>query len=187
MIKKRNLFKKITFSLILMLSLFNFSKANYDKVFYDYSIKSIDGLDINLSEYRNKAVLLVNVASYCGFTKQYGDLQKIWEKYRDKGLIVLGVPSRSFNQEKDTEGEVKDFCEVNFSITFPMTAIFDVKGDNAHEIYKWAKENYGKKSVPKWNFYKILINKNGKIEDTFASFTNPNSNKIIKAIEKVLN
>ena len=84
MIKKSNLFKKITFSLILMLSLFNFSKANYDKVFYDYSIKSIDGLDINLSEYRNKAVLLVNVASYCGFTKQYDDLQYIWDKYKKK-------------------------------------------------------------------------------------------------------
>ena len=187
MIKKRNLFKKIIFSLILMISIFNFSKANYDKVFFDYSIKSIDGLEIDLSEYRNKAVLLVNVASYCGFTKQYGDLQKIWDKYRDKGLIVLGVPSRSFNQEKNTEDEVKDFCEVNFSITFPMTAIFDVKGDNAHEIYKWAKKNFGNKAVPKWNFHKILIDKKGQVVDTFASFTNPMSNKILKKIEEIIN
>ena len=187
MIKNKNLYKIIIINVILMFGFLNISKANYDKIFYDHSIKSIDGLEINLSEFKGKAFLLVNVASYCGFTKQYADLQKVWDKYKEKGLVVLGIPSRSFDQEKNTEGEVKDFCEVNFSITFPMSAIFDVKGSKAHEIYKWAEKNYGKKSVPKWNFHKILINRNGKIEDTFASFTNPNSNKIINAIEKVLN
>ena len=106
-------------------------------------------------------MLVVNTASYCGFTKQYADMQKLWEKYKDKGLIVLGVPSNSFNQEKNNNDEVKEFCEVNFSINFPITEITDVKGDNAHEIYKWAKENHGKSAVPKWNFYKILINNKG--------------------------
>ena len=165
----------------------NFAMANYEKIFFDHSIKSIDDTIINLNEYTNKAVLLVNVASYCGFTKQYDDLQKLWDKYKDKGLIVLGVPSNSFNQEKDKNDEVKKFCEVNFGINFPMTSILEVKGDNAHEIYKWAKRNHGKSAVPKWNFHKILIDKDGKIFDTFASFTKPMSKKIINAVEKILN
>ncbi len=165
----------------------NFAMANYEKIFFDHSIKSIDDKIINLNEYTNKAVLLVNVASYCGFTKQYDDLQKLWDKYKDKGLIVLGVPSNSFNQEKDKNDEVKKFCEVNFGINFPMTSILEVKGDNAHEIYKWAERNHGKSAVPKWNFHKILIDKNGKIFDTYASFTKPMSKKIINAVEKILN
>ncbi len=160
--------------------------ADYDKLFYDYSIKSIDGNIINLNDYKNKAILLVNVASYCGFTKQYKDLQNLWENYKDKGLIVLGVPSNSFGQEKNNEKNVKNFCEVNFNITFPLTSIYDVKGENAHDIYKWAKVNFGKSTIPKWNFHKILIDKNGKIHDTFASFTNPMSKKIINEIEKIL-
>ena len=165
----------------------NIATANYEKIFFDHSIKSIDDKIINLEEFSNKAVLLVNVASYCGFTKQYDDLQKLWDTYKDKGLIVLGVPSNSFNQEKDSNDEIKKFCEVNFGINFPMTSIFDVKGDNAHQIYKWAKKNYGNTAVPKWNFHKILIDKNGKVFDTFASFTKPMSKKIINAVEKVLN
>ena len=130
---------------------------------------------------------MVNTASYCGFTKQYNDMQNIWEKYQDKGLLVLAIPSNSFNQEKKTEKEVKEFCEVNFNITFPITSIYDVKGDGAHDIFKWAKENHGKSAIPKWNFHKILINNEGKIEDTFSSFTNPTSNKIISKIETLLN
>ena len=159
---------------------------NYDKVLYDFKIESITGEVIDLNEFQNKVVLITNTASYCGFTKQYSDLQKLWQKYKEEGLIVLGVPSNSFNQEKSNEKDVKDFCEVNFNINFPMTKITEVKGDDAHEIFKWAKKNYGKSAVPKWNFHKILINKKGKIEDTFASFTNPMSNKITSKIEGLL-
>ena len=159
---------------------------NYDKVLYDFKIESITGEVINLNEFQNKVVLITNTASYCGFTKQYSDLQKLWQKYKEEGLIVLGVPSNSFNQEKSNEKDVKDFCEVNFNINFPMTKITEVKGDNAHEIFKWAKKNHGSSSVPKWNFHKILINKDGKIEDTFTSFTNPMSNKITSKIESLL-
>ena len=161
--------------------------SNYEKVFYDLSIESIDGKIINLSEYKNKVILLVNTASYCGFTKQYEDLQELWDKYKSKGLIVFGVPSNSFNQEKNSNNDVKEFCEVNFNINFPLSSIFEVKGKNAHEIFKWAKNNHGNSAVPKWNFHKILINKSGKVEDTFASFTKPKSNKIIKKIESLLN
>ena len=165
----------------------NSSHAEYEKIFYDFKINSITGDQIDLKDFKGKPILIVNTASYCGFTKQYNDMQELWEKYRDRGLIVLGVPSNSFNQEKSDNSAVKEFCEVNFNINFPLTEITDVKGDNAHEIYKWAKANHGKSAVPKWNFYKILINKEGKIEDTYASLTSPTSNKITKKIENLLN
>ena len=181
-------FIKLLPIIFLMISFFSTKTlANYEKVFFDFSVELVNGKSINLDEFKNKkAILLVNTASYCGFTKQYNDMQNIWEKYQNKGLLVLAVPSNSFNQEKKTDKEVKEFCEVNFNITFPITSIYDVKGDSAHDIFKWAKENHGKSAVPKWNFHKILINKEGKIEDTFASMTKPMSKKIIKAIENIL-
>ncbi len=172
---------------VIMFFLKNSAMANYEKVFFDHSVKSIDEKVINLKEYSNNVILVVNVASYCGFTKQYNDLQKLWDMYKNKGFVVLGVPSNSFNQEKNNNNEIKKFCEVNFGINFPMTSIYDVKGDNAHEIYKWAEKNHGKSAVPKWNFHKILINKNGRIHDTFAPFTKPMSKKIINAVEEILN
>ena len=172
---------------IIMIFFKNSSHAEYEKIFYDFKINSITGDQIDLKDFKGKPILIVNTASYCGFTKQYNDMQELWDKYKDKGLIVLGVPSNSFNQEKSDNSAVKEFCEVNFNINFPLTEITDVKGDNAHEIYKWAKENHGKSAVPKWNFYKILINKEGKIEDTYASLTSPTSKKITKKIESLLN
>ena len=113
-------------------------------------------------------------------------MQELWDIYKSKGLVVLGVPSNSFNQEKNENADVKKFCEVNFNINFPLTTITNVKGTNAHELFKWAKENHGKSAIPKWNFHKILINKEGKVEDTFSSFTNPMSKKIISKIEQNL-
>ena len=164
----------------------NLVKAEYEKIFYDLKIESITGEIIDFKEYENKAVLEVNTASYCGFTKQYEELQILWEKYKSKGLIVLGIPSNSFNQENSSNDEVKKFCTVNFNINFPLSSITAVKGDNAHEIFKWAKKNYGISAVPKWNFHKILINKKGKIHKTFSSFTKPLSKKITSEIEKIL-
>ena len=169
-----------------MLFFKNSASANYEKIFYDLNIESISGEIINFKDFKDKVVLVVNTASYCGFTKQYEDLQDLWDKYNKKGLIVLGVPSNSFNQEKKKNSEVKEFCEVNFNITFPLSAITEVKGNNAHELFKWAKNNHGSSAVPKWNFHKILINKEGKIEDTFSSFTKPLSNKIVNKIESIL-
>ena len=164
----------------------NSASANYEKIFYDLNIEGISGETINFKDFQNKVVLVVNTASYCGFTKQYEELQDLWIKYNKKGLIVLGVPSNTFNQEKKENSEVKKFCEVNFNITFPLTAITEVKGKNAHEVFKWAKANHGSSAVPKWNFHKILINKEGKIEETFSSFTKPLSNKIINRINSIL-
>ena len=160
--------------------------ANYEKTFFDLNIESISGDIINFSDFKNNAVLIVNTASYCGFTKQYDELQELWDLYKEKGLIVLGVPSNSFNQEKNNNADIKEFCEVNFNINFPLTTLTEVKGKNAHELFKWAKENHGKSAEPKWNFHKILINKEGEVQDTFASFTKPMSKKIIKAIENIL-
>ena len=179
--------KLIIFALTIIMFFFkNQVLANYEKVFYDFQIKSITGEIIDFNNYKNKAILLVNTASFCGYTKQYEDLQILWEKYSKKGLVVLGVPSNSFNQESSNDNDVKDFCNVNFNINFPMSTITDVKGKNAHKIFKWAEKNYGKSAVPKWNFHKILINKEGKIENIYYSFTKPNSKKITSDIEKIL-
>jgi len=180
--------KKIT---LLGLTIFMFflkvsATANYEKIFYDFNIESISGEIINFSEYKDKVVLIVNTASYCGFTNQYDELQKLWDTYKSKGLLVLGVPSNSFNQEKKNDSEVKVFCEVNFNINFPLSTITEVTGKNAHELFKWAELNHGKSAIPKWNFHKILINKDGKIEETFSSFTKPMSKKLINKIENIL-
>jgi glutathione peroxidase len=179
--------KIVIYLIIIMFSFLKTSMSENSKTFYDFKINSINGEEINLSIFKNKTILLVNVASKCGFTKQYEDLQKLYDDYKEKGLVVIGIPSNQFGgQEPGSEVEIKNFCETNFNINFPMTSKYEVKGDNAHPIYIWAKEIYGKSTVPKWNFHKILINKNGKVEDTFASFTGPLSNKIIKKLEKIL-
>ena len=181
--------KKIFIIIILAMTFFTGkTDANYEEIFFDLNIKSIEGNNIEFSKFKNKAVLVVNVASNCGFTKQYADLQELWKTYKDRGLIVLGIPSNQFGgQEPGTNDEIKKFCEVNFNVNFPMTGKVDVKGENAHKIFIWAKENYGKSAVPKWNFHKILINKEGKVHNTYSSLTNPTSKKITSEIEKILN
>ena len=172
---------------LIMFSFFEKVDAKYEKLFFDLSIKNIDGKNLNLNEFKGKTILLVNVASNCGFTKQYTGLQKLYDKYKEKNFVVIAVPSNQFGgQEPGSNTEIKDFCETNFNITFPITNKIDVKGNNAHIIYKWAKENHGNSTVPKWNFHKILINKKGKIQDTFNSFITPLSDKITKQIELVL-
>ena len=179
--------KKILISLTIIMFFFkNSAMANYEKIFFDFKIESITGELINFNDYKDKVILIVNTASYCGFTKQYEELQELWDRYRSKGLIVLGIPSNSFNQEKTNNLVIKKFCEVNFNINFPLSTITEVKGKNAHDLFKWAEKNYGKSAIPKWNFHKILINKEGKIEDTFVSFTKPMSKKIVQKIEEIL-
>ena len=169
-----------------MFSFFNYGNAQYDQLATDFKFSNIEGGFVNVNEYKNKVLVVVNVASRCGFTNQYEDLQNLWSNYKDKGVVVIGVPSDNFRQEPGSNKEIKDFCETNFNITFPMTSKVDVKGKNSHEIYKWAKDNYGSSTVPKWNFHKILINKEGKIHDTFNSFVTPLSKKIINEIELIL-
>ena len=170
-----------------MFSFFNKTMSNNTETFFDLSVNSISGDVLNLSKLKGKTILLVNVASNCGFTKQYEDLQKLWEKYKNKGFYVIGFPSNQFGgQEPGNNSEIKDFCEVNFNINFPINKKTDVKGEKAHKIYRWALENHGKSTVPKWNFHKILINSEGKVEDTFLSFTEPLSKKITNKIDLLL-
>tara|TARA_Y100000590_G_scaffold392404_1_gene469787 strand:+ start:383 stop:949 length:567 start_codon:yes stop_codon:yes gene_type:complete len=187
----KKIYDYIIIIFIIIINILNFNSIGNsmdNKSFYDFSIESITGETINLNKYNGKAILLVNVASNCGFTKQYSDLQTLWEKYNKKDLVVLGVPSNQFgNQEPGSDVEIKNFCKTNFNIDFPMSTKYDVKGDNALNIYKWAKKTFGKSAVPKWNFHKILIDKNGDVIDTFASFTNPMSKKITSKIDKILN
>ena len=172
---------------LIMFSFFETAEAKYEKLFFDLNIKGLNNEAINLSELKGKTILLVNVASKCGFTKQYSGLQTLYDNYKSKDFLVIGVPSNQFGgQEPGSNEEIKDFCETNFNITFTITDKVDVKGKNAHTIYKWAKKNYGNSTVPKWNFHKILINKEGKIEDTFNSFITPLSDKITNKIELIL-
>ena len=172
-----------------MISLFaNKANSSYEKLAYDFKFNDLDGNVLNLSDYKGKVIVVINVASQCGFTKQYEDIQKIWENYQNKGIVVLGVPSNDFGQqEPGNNQEIKNFCESKFGITFPMTEKVSVKGSNAHPFYIWAKENHGNSAIPKWNFHKIIVGKDGKIIDTFASITKPSSRKFIKSIEEALN
>ena len=136
-----------------MISLFSSNlNASYEKLAFDFSFKDLDGSEMKLADFKDKVMVVTNVASYCGFTSQYEDLQEIWEKYQNKGLVVIGVPSNSFNQEMETNKEIKNFCEAKFGISFPMTEKVKVKGSEAHEFYKWANKNYGKSAIHKWNF-----------------------------------
>ena len=172
--------------ILIMFSFFSKGYADYSKLAYDFKFNSIDGGQINLDNYREKVIVIVNVASRCGFTNQYEDLQDIWSNYKEKDLVVVGIPTNNFRQEPGSNKEIKDFCETNFNINFPMSEKLDVIGNNAHPFYKWAKKNYGKGAIPKWNFHKIIIGKDGKVVTTFSSITRPSSKKFINTIEKLI-
>jgi glutathione peroxidase len=176
------------FIIVVMIFFFgNNINADYKKLAYDFKFKDLDGSILSLSEYKNKIMIIINVASKCGFTNQYEDMQIVWEKYQKNNVIVLGVPSNDFgNQEPGTNEEIKNFCEAKFGISFPMTEKVSVKGSEAHPFYKWARENYGKAAIPKWNFHKIIIDKNGKIAETFSSITKPSSKNFTKVLEKLI-
>ena len=169
-----------------MFSFFKNASAEYNQLAYNFKFKSIDGKLIDLSNFKDNVILVVNVASRCGFTNQYNDLQDIWNSHQDKGLVVLGVPTNDFKQEPGSNKDIQDFCETNFNINFPMTEKTHVIGTNSHPFYQWAKENYGKSAVPKWNFHKIIIGKDGKVADTFSSITNPNSKRFLSKINELI-
>ena len=180
---------KIKYFILIFIMIFFTSNAsgNYDKLAYDFNFNDLDGSKLQLSNFKNNVIVVVNVASQCGFTSQYEDMQKIWEKYQSKGIVILGVPSNDFGkQEPGSNEEIKNFCEAKFGISFPMTEKVMVKGPEAHPFYVWARENHGKSAIPKWNFHKIIIDKEGKINETFTSITNPSSKKFIKALEKLI-
>ena len=170
--------------LIFMFGIFNNLLADNNNLAYDFKFKSIDGEVIDLGNYKDKVIVVVNVASRCGYTPQYSDLQNLWSEYKNKDLVVIGVPTNNFKQEPGTNKEIKDFCETTFGVNFPMTEKVNVIGSQAHPFYKWAKSNYGIGAIPKWNFHKIVIGKKGDVIDTFASFTKPTSKKFLASIDR---
>ena len=149
-----------------------------------FAFTSIEGGALPLESFAGKAVLVVNTASRCGFTRQYGDLQAVWERFRDRGLIVLGVPSNDFGgQEPGSEAEIKAFCEVNFSVDFPMTEKVRVTGAEAHPFYRWARTTLGAPAAPRWNFHKYLVAPDGRLVGWFPTQTRPDAEAVIQAIE----
>ena len=150
-----------------------------------FTFGSIDGGDIDLAQWRGQPVLVVNTASRCGYTRQYEGLQALYDTYRDQGLVVLAIPSNDFRQELSSDEAVKDFCEVNFGLDFPMTTITSVRGDTAHPFYKWLASEAG--FAPRWNFNKVLIAPDGSVAATFGSNARPQSRSITSAIAPYLN
>ena len=153
---------------------------------YDIKINALNGDEINLSDFKDKYLLIVNVASECGFTGQYEDLQKLYDTYKDR-LMIIGVPCNQFGgQEPGTAIEIQNFCKINYGVTFLMTEKVEVKGKNQHPLYQWLTQqskNGSSSSSVKWNFQKYLIGKNGELLDYFLSITNPMSDKITKYLK----
>lgn len=149
-----------------------------------FSFPSIDGGTLDTGAWRGRPVLVVNTASMCGFSGQLADLQALHETYGPRGLVVLAVPSDSFRQEYESAKQVKEFCELQFGITLPMTDILPVKGPQAHPFYRWLRETRG--FTPGWNFNKVLLDGEGQVVGTWGAMTNPQSGAIIKAITPLL-
>ena len=168
---------------MLFLGLFGGDKMSL----YDFELMTIDKEKTTLAPYRGKVLLIVNVASKCGFTYQYEGLEKLYKTYKDKGLVVLGFPSNQFsNQEPGDEEEIKNFCSLTYDVTFPMFAKIDVNGEHAHPLYSYLKNEksgfLGSESI-KWNFTKFLVDKEGKVIERFAPTTSPESlEEIIKGL-----
>jgi len=176
--------KKVFLALLIVTSF-----ALGDKMsIYDFNVTTIDGDNTTLEKYKDKVMLIVNVASECGFTSQYKGLQALHEKYADKGLAVLGFPCNQFrNQEPATEAQIKIFCTTNYNVSFDMFSKIEVNGDNAHPLYKYLKSEasglLGSESI-KWNFTKFLVNKKGEVVERYGSMTTPK--ELEKEIEELL-
>jgi glutathione peroxidase len=155
---------------------------------YGFSFNTLMGGEpMPLSHYKGKVLLIVNTASKCGFTGQYEGLEKIYTRYKDKGLVVIGVPSNDFGaQEPGSSEEIANFCKLNYGVSFPMASKEIVSGDDAHPFYKYAKKTLGFGTAPKWNFHKYLVNRKGMIIDYFNSTTSPDAAKVKTAIESAL-
>jgi glutathione peroxidase len=175
--------------ILSLLTLLLHAEAKGDAMsLYDFKATRIDGREVPLSDYRGKVLLIVNTASKCGFTPQYEGLEKLYQRYGEKGFMILGFPSNQFGaQEPGSNAEIANFCRVNYGVSFDMFAKIDVNGDNTHPLYKYLKKEATGllgSEVIKWNFTKFLIGRDGKVIDRYAPATKPES--IAKAIEKLL-
>ena len=176
-----------TIAILTVILMASSSAQAADKTAYDFSFTAIDGGPLPLSTFKGKAVLVVNTASECGYTPQYKDLQALWQRYRDRGLVVLGVPSNDFGgQEPGTEAEIKRFCERQYAVDFPLTAKVHVTGGEAHPFYQWAAEVAGEVAAPRWNFHKYLVGPDGELPAWFPTKTLPAAKDVTAAIEAAL-
>ncbi|HET6223080.1 MAG TPA: glutathione peroxidase [Dongiaceae bacterium] len=154
---------------------------------HDFSFPAIDGDTLRLADFKGKPVLIVNTASECGYTPQYADLEQLWRKYRDRGLVVLGVPSNDFGrQEPGDEAEIMSFCTTSYGVDFPMTAKQAVIGGAAHPFYRWVVAEFGEAAAPKWNFHKYLVAPDGSLAALWPSSVKPLDPEITAAIEEQL-
>ena len=159
------------------------ARLNWDAV----PLPALDGTNFEVGRFQGKVVLVVNTASKCGFTPQYEGLEALWRDYRDKGLVVLGVPSNDFgSQEPGSNAEVVSFCQINYGVDFPLMAKQQVVGEGAHPLYRWAAAQTGPLGVPRWNFHKLLIGRDGTLVDWFATTTTPDAPRLRAAIDKAL-
>ena len=157
------------------------------KTAHDFTFSAITGGEINLADYKGRTLLVVNTASECGFTPQYGDLQRLWERYKDRGLVVLGVPSNDFGaQEPGTDAEIHDFCTATYHVDFPMTAKQHVTGADAHPFYAWVASEGGDAAIPAWNFHKLLIGPDGTFLRSFSSKVTPMSDELLRDLRLVV-
>lgn len=177
--------KKIKLFLILLIFLLSSNKLMAESnSIYDFSFLDIEGNMVELSIFKGKPLLIVNTASRCGFTPQYEGLQNLFTKYRKTDLTIIATTSNSFNQEFENPEDIKRICLVNYNVGFITSSPIEVKGNNIHPMYKWIKKNYNQS--PKWNFYKYLFNRSGKLEDSWSSIIKPDSKKIIKKIDNLI-
>ena len=154
---------------------------------HQFAFTSIDGEKLPLDAWRGRPVLIVNTASYCGYTPQYGDLEALWRRYRDRGLVVLGVPSNDFGQqEPGSEAEIKAFCETSYEVDFPLAAKCRVLGGAAHPFYRWIADNLGEAGTPRWNFHKYLITPEGELAGAWPTSVAPGDQRITSEIDKLL-
>jgi len=154
---------------------------------YDFSFTSIDGEPLPLARYRGHPLLVVNTASFCGFTYQYQDLEALWQRYRERGLVVIGVPSNDFGQqEPGSASEIKQFCETNYQVDFPLTEKYRVIGGDAHPFYRWVTAQIGEDGAPRWNFHKYLIGPDGSLAGAWPSRVGPLDPAITGEIEGML-
>jgi glutathione peroxidase len=186
---RMNLWTKFSI-VLLVLSLSGFTMAKSAKSVLDFTMTGIDGEKVELGKYKGKVLLVVNVASKCGLTPQYKELQEIYKKYKDKGFVVLGFPANNFlGQEPGSNKEIKKFCAINYGVEFPMFSKISVKGNDIHPLYRYLT---GKDTNPKfageirWNFDKFLVDKNGNVIHRFHPKTTPGDERVISAIEAAL-
>ena len=177
--------KSLNFLLFLLFfAAINQSFAKTNMSIYNFSFTNIDGKPVNLEDFRGKPLLIVNTASRCGFTPQYEDLQNLFLEYKHTDLTIIATTSNSFNQEYETAEEIKKICLVNYDVGFMTSSPIKVKGVNAHPIYSWIKNEYNK--IPRWNFYKYLFNRKGKLIGTWSSLTKPSSFLIKRKINSII-